>query len=148
MDPIQCCHCGDFFAPSPRHKNQVTCGKAQCRRVRRGAWQKYKLCADPDYRFNQKRCQKRWVERHPGYWKEYRQRHPETVAKNRAMQRLRNRRARGDPTGRAGEATLIAKMDASHREAFQLLGEFWMVPVIAKMDPFRAHILKLPASYP
>jgi len=33
------------------------------------------------------------------------------------------------------EAPLIAKMDASKTDSFHPLGQFWIVPVIAKMDP-------------
>ena len=43
---------------------------------------------------------------------------------------------------------LIAKMDASKSDNFEVLGRFWMVPVIAKMDALKVSLLKIPVCYP
>jgi hypothetical protein len=43
---------------------------------------------------------------------------------------------------------LIAKMDASKSDDFQILGQFWLLPVIAKMDALKVNIIKIPICYP
>ena len=148
MDRIPCSHCGEFFEPSPRHKNQIFCMKPVCRRARKAAWQRHKMKIDPEYRSNQKSSQRQWAENHPGYWREYRRRNPRKAERNRILQSVRNRRARqkADPDGT--DSVLIAKMDASKPESLKVLGRFWMVPVIAKMDALKVNILKIPISYP
>jgi hypothetical protein len=36
-------YCGDFFDPSPRHKNQSACKKVKCQRAKKAAWQRHKI---------------------------------------------------------------------------------------------------------
>ena len=103
---------------------------------------------DPDYRFNQKLRQKQWAEANPGYWREYRKRKPEKAKRNRILQAIRNRRARSAQEDGKMDRLLIAKMDASKFDNFEVLGQFWMVPVIAKMDALKVNILKVPVCYP
>lgn len=59
---------------------------------------------DPDYRENQQRSQRAWLERHPEYWRHYRAINPEYVECNRARQRVR---------AEAEQKADLAKMDAS-----------------------------------
>ena len=148
MHEVPCCHCGELFSSSARHKNQRFCGKPECQRARKAAWQRHKIHTDPDYRFNQKLSQKEWAKNHPGYWKEYRNRHPDKAERNRILQAIRNRRARSSPLHEKLVSSLIAKMDASKPEALKILGQFWIVPVIAKMDALKVNILKIPVHYP
>ena len=148
MEKILCVYCGDFFDPSPRHKNQTACKNLRCRRAKKAAWQRYKMKTDPDYRFTQKMSQRQWVEAHPGYWREYRKRNPEKAKRNRLLQAIRNRRARSPQCLSESQSTLIAKMDASKADNFEVLGQFWMVPVIAKMDALKVNLLKIPVCYP
>jgi len=103
---------------------------------------------DPDYRFNQKLCQRQWVQSRPGYWKAYRDNHPEKAQRNRILQAIRNRRAKSAHEDEKGDPPLIAKMDASKSDNFEVLGQFWMVPVIAKMDALKVNLLKIPLLYP
>jgi hypothetical protein len=152
MEEVSCCHCGRYFIPDPRQKHPRYCGKPACQRARKAAWQRDKIRGDPDYRANQKRCQQDWCKAHPDYWKGYRQRHPGQARRNQDLQRVRNTRrrsrGRGDPTGT--KASMIAKMDASNpfgasgRMAFS--GQFWLVPVIAKMDALKVNIYGIPVS--
>jgi hypothetical protein len=107
MDPILCVYCGDLFNPSPRHKNQIACKKTECQRAKKAEWQKHKLKTDPVYRESQKISQKQWARANPGYWKTYRQNHPEKAQRNRVLQTLRNKKARSLDSCRS----LIAKMD-------------------------------------
>jgi hypothetical protein len=148
MEKILCVYCGDLFDPSPRHKNQTACKKVECQRAKKAAWQRHKIKTDPDYRFNQKVCQRRWTEVHPGYWQEYRKRNPEKVERNVILQAIRNRRARSKGGDEKMDLFPIAKMDASKHDNFEVLGQFWMVPVIAKMDALKVNLLKIPVLYP
>jgi len=149
MEKILCVYCGDLFDLSPRYKNQTACKKEECQRAKKAAWQRHKMRTDPDYRFNQKVSQRQWVEAHPGYWQEYRKRKPEKAERNRILQSIRNRRRskKGKADAR-GDRSLIAKMDASKHDNFEVLGQFWMVPVIAKMDALKVNLLKIPVLYP
>ncbi|MFH1350694.1 MAG: hypothetical protein ABII26_07110 [Pseudomonadota bacterium] len=148
MEKILCVYCGDLFDPSPRHKNQTACKKEECQRAKKAACQRHKMKTDPDYRFNQKLCQRQWVESRPGYWKAYRENNPEKAERNRILQAIRNRRARSKQGDDNLAPLLIAKMDASRHDNFEVLGQFWMVPVIAKMDALKVNILKIPIIYP
>jgi hypothetical protein len=143
MAEIECVYCGDFFEGSPRHKNQTCCKKKECQNTKKAAWQRHKMKTDPEYQANQKSSQNRWVQEHPDYWKKYRSKNPEKAERNRILQTIRNRRARSkDGT------SLIAKMDASNPDRFEIVGQFWMVPVIAKMDASKINIIKIPECYP
>jgi hypothetical protein len=150
MEKVSCRHCGGYFVPDPRQKHPQYCGQAACQRARKAAWQREKIRGDPDYRANQKQCRQDWCKAHPDYWKIYRQKHPDQARRNRDLQRVRNARgrSRGDPTGTKG--SLIAKMDASKspgtsvRTSFS--GQFWLVPMIAKMDALKVNIYMIPES--
>ena len=51
---------------------------------------------------------------------------------------------------RGGPEPVIAKMDASKQEKprkLKLMGQYWLVPMIAKMDPLKANIVAIPAGY-
>lgn len=148
MEKILCIYCGDFFDASPRHKTQTACKKVKCQRARKAAWQRHKLKTDPDYRFNQKVSQDKWMKANPGYWKAYRKRNPDKAERNRILQAVRNRRARYKDGHDPPTPSLIAKMDASKSDNFEVLGQFWMIPVIAKMDALKVNLLKIPICYP
>ena len=149
MEQILCIYCGDLFDPSPRHRNQTACKKAKCQSEKKAAWQRHKMRTDPFYRSNQEISQKQWARANPGYWKQYRKRNPEKAERNRILQTIRNRRRSGQGDSDAKmDASLIAKMDASRSDSFQILGQFWLIPVIAKMDALKVNILKIPTCYP
>jgi hypothetical protein len=61
---------------------------------------------------------------------------------------MRNRKARFSPADAKMDQWLIAKMDASKADDFQILGQFWLLPVIAKMDALKVNIIKIPICYP
>jgi hypothetical protein len=148
MEKILCVYCGDLFEPSPRHKNQIACKKPQCKRARKAEWQRHKMKTDPDYHASQKISQKQWAEANPGYWKKYRKRNPHKTERNRVLQAIRNRKGRSKKSGTKMDTPLIAKMDASKSDNFQALGQFWLVPVVAKMDALKVNIVKIPICYP
>ena len=148
MKQILCVYCGDFFDPSPRHKNQTACKRARCQRAKKAAWQRHKLKIDPIYAANQKSSQQQWIKANPGYWKQYRQKNPDKAERNRITQAIRNRRARSSPNAKQIDLGLIAKMEASKSDNFKILGQFWLLPVIAKMDALKVNIIKIPICYP
>jgi hypothetical protein len=147
MALTECIYCGDFFEKSPRHKNQTACKKRECQRAKKAAWQRFKMKTDPDYRANQKSSQKRWIMKNSDYWKRYRKKNPKKAERNRILQSIRNKKA---PCSKKvmDSSTLIAKMDASIPDKFEILGQFWMIPVIAKMDASKVSIVKIPVCYP
>ena len=103
---------------------------------------------DPEYRLNQKASNKAWFEAHPGYWKKYRERNPEKAERNRILQRIRNRRrSKRDKDDITGDRSLIAKVDASSSHKIKVAGQFWMVPVIAKVDALKVYIYEIPSPY-
>jgi hypothetical protein len=143
MEQIQCIYCGAYFDPSPRHKNQQVCKKVECQKAKKAAWQRHKIKTDPDYKANQKSSQQQWAKANPGYWKQYRTNNPEKAERNRVLQSVRNRKARGSHS--PAKMELIAKMDASRINSIEILGQFWLIPVIAKMDALKVNIVKIPA---
>ena len=52
---------------------------------------------------------------------------------------MRNRKARAASEVTQMHPLLIAKMDASNSDNFQILGQFWLFPVIAKMDARKSY---------
>jgi hypothetical protein len=148
MEEIQCCHCGDFFLKSPRHKQQSYCIKPACRRARKAAWKRKKMREDPECRLNQKASNKQWAKANPGYWKRYRKRNPDKAERNRILQTLRNRRrSRQGSMDPREDPSLIAKVDTSIPKKIKVFGEFYMVPVIAKVDALKVYIYEIPTPY-
>jgi len=148
MEEIQCWHCGGFFPKSPRHKEQYYCMKPDCRRARKAAWKRKKMREDPEYRLNQKLSNKQWAEANPGYWEKYRKRKPEKTERNRILQTIRNRRrSKKGKTDARADPPLIAKVDTSRPKKIKVFGQFYMVPVIAKVDALKVYIYEIPATY-
>ena len=139
MEQIPCVNCGKFF--SPRNRSQNYCTDLGCQRARKATWQRYKLRTDTDYRTQQQLSQQKWLRDNPGYWKRYRQKNSDKAERNRILQTIRNRRNRQpEPTTDSSDNPLIAKMDARKPYHFNLVGQFYMVPVIAKMDVSKVNI--------
>ena len=136
MDPIPCACCNHFFVP--RNKRQRFCSNKECQKARKALWQKHKLATDPEYKKDQQLANQKWLANNPDYWKDYRKRNPEKVARNRALQRIRYQKK---PLGKTFG---IAKMDVRKTANQSLLGQFWLVPAIAKMDPIKILIITAP----
>jgi hypothetical protein len=149
MGRRQCTACGGRFTPRRNVPDQAYCSKPGCQRERRRRWQREKLKQDLDYRANQAAAQQRWRDRNPGYWRKYRQAHPEYTARNRIKQRERNR-YRGlavrDPSMPA-----IAKMDECLDKRPIASGTYRLIPVtapgIAKMDAYLVKMQVLSDAY-
>ena len=146
MEPTPCVNCGTFFIP--RNCKQNYCSTPGCRRARKAAWQRFKLKSDTDYRIQQHLSHQKWLQRNPGYYRSCRRRNPEIDQRNRALQVIRNRRNRRQAGDRnLGPDPLIAKMDARKFHHFNLMGQFYLVPVIAKMDVSRVNIYSISDRY-
>ena len=138
---VVCLGCGATFVRDARHKNQNYCSKKQCQRKRKSLWQKQKMQDDPDYRLNQKQSWAKWAREHPGYWKEYRKKHPDKAQRNRLLQKLRRKKRKDQPVE-------IAKMDASKPGKIVPSGQFYLVPSVAKMDALKVDLYFISSGYP
>jgi len=120
--------------------------KPACRRARKAAWRSNKMQTDPDYRYNHKLSNQKWAKANPGYWKDYRSQHLEYVERNRILQAVRNcRRTRSDQL-KAKDGS-IAKVDASIFNKNRMVGQFYLVPVIAKVDALKVNIFDISSPY-
>lgn len=132
----RCAACGQWFHPRPQSPKQTYCPDAACQRERRRRWQAEKRQTDPAYRENQTQAQRAWAARHPDYWRSYRQAHPAVAARNRALQRERDRQRRE-----------LAKMDASTPIRPVPSGTYRLHPVtpggLAKSDAWTVEITLL-----
>ena len=147
MEPVPCAGCSTFFVP--RNKCQIFCSKPCCQRIRKALWQKQKLATDPEYKEGQRLAQKKWLQNTPDYWKDYRRRHPEKADRNRSLQKIRNMKNRWDqPVWKASKTIGIAKMDARKPKGFNLSGQYWLVPAVAKMDAVKIFITSVPTNSP
>lgn len=142
---------GSFFIPDPRQTNPRYCGEPACQRARKSKWQREKIRGDPDYKANHRQCQRDWARSHPGYWQQYRRRRPDQARRNRDLQKIRNaRRNSQSPGATTAGVCVIAKMDASKpaetsgKTTFS--GQFWLVPVIAKMDALKVNLYRIAGS--
>ncbi len=146
-----CINCGGSFK---RHRtDQKYCPMETCQKARKAAWQRKQLNKNTVYKKDQKLANKDWQVKTPGYWKAYRTTNPEKAERNRILQRARNQRRRtriqdtkslrstANSTVIKETSKLIAKMDVGKVNYHQRFNEFWIVPVIAKMDVVRANIL-------
>lgn len=138
MESVPCFHCATMFIP--RNRKQYCCSRPECQRARKADWQRIKMKTNPDYRTSQKLSKQKWADKNPGYWKNYRDRNPEKAERNRMLQTIRNRRRAAVKKSDDGP---IAKMDVRINMHFQPIGQFWLVPLIAKMDATKVNIYKI-----
>ncbi len=145
MDPIPCLGCSIFF--KPRNKLQGYCSEPVCQLARKALWQRQKMTNDPEYALGQKLSNNKWLASKPNYWKNYRSQHPNKAARNRVLQKLRNKKRASILKGLDTPRHVgIAKMDARKPLINGLLGEFWLVPMIAKMDAVKIFIAAIPGD--
>ena len=137
---LRCTHCRAPFVPNPRVKAQRFCARPACQRARKTQWQRDKLARDPDYRANQRDCQRHWQHQHPQYWREYRQRRAAYRERNRLLQQHRDHKRRARP---------LAKMDAFASITFIEPGMYHLIPAVgerlAKMDVLsqKCHVIPI-----
>lgn len=153
MSQDNCEHCQQPFQRYKNRKDQRYCGKPECQKARKSKWKRDRIKKDAAFRAYHNQTNKDWRKMSLGYWKKYRKDNPEKTERNRILQRVRNQKRRlktkvGKATGQVPKSIakvdaseLIAKVDALKSNNHQAFNEFWIVPVIAKVDVLKAHIL-------
>ena len=91
MSRKRCKFCRCLFILTARNPEQKYCSRADCQKARKRRWQKMKMQGDKAYRLNQKDAQKRWCEKNPDYWQNYRKNNSNYTGSNRERQQHRNR---------------------------------------------------------
>ena len=94
MGERRCRYCEKNFQPSKYQPLQVVCSDANCQQRRRSEYHRQKLAADPEYRQVGRDSSHKWRTEHPGYWKRYREKKPDSAAHNREEQKKRDRKRR------------------------------------------------------
>lgn len=117
MGERRCRYCQQVFQPSKFQPRQTVCGEAECQRKRRTEYHRKKIAGDPEYREVCRDSRRKWRGRHPEYWKQYRENHPTVVERNRAQQKLRDRKRRF-----ANLANNTSALDLKHSAA-----QVWLV---------------------
>ena len=107
------------------------------------------MACDPEYKKDQDLANNKWLQNNPDYWINYRKKNPEKANRNRSLQKIRNyKRQKNKKYLKLSKTIGIAKMDASKLNNHHLLGQYWMVPTIAKMDPVKIFITTAPVCSP
>jgi hypothetical protein len=139
--PKRCKACGRLFRPHPQVPDQAYCSAPECQRERRRRWQQQKRQDDPHYRQNDSDHHKAWAAANAGYWKRYRETHPDYADRNRSLQQGRNPRL-----AEAG----IANEDASITVSPFQSGRYRIIPVtpegIANGDEWIVEITAISGS--
>lgn len=139
-----CEHCKEPFSRYKNRKNQNYCSKKECQKARKTKWKREKAKKDKSFRHYTRQVNRDWRAKSAGYYKEYRQRNPQKAERNRILQRVRNekRKTKAQKEMEKVDASkLIAKVDVLKTNNHEVYNEFWLVPVIAKVDVLKAHIL-------
>ncbi len=143
--------CKEGFIHSIRHPNQKICFKKACKKANKAQWQKDKMKNDPDYNETQKLANKIWRNNNPDYLNAYRNNNPQSVLRNQLTQKIRNLNRKNRVNNKAKQrgsddqqhhlsiktSKMIAKMDLVNPSPVKDGTQFWLVPVIAKMDPVK-----------
>lgn len=86
----RCLNCKKVFRPNARLKiRQKTCGRPECRRDHRAAYQRRYRKENPELEREYREKRRQWLS--PDFWKNYRQAHPESTKRNRTQSKLRAR---------------------------------------------------------
>jgi hypothetical protein len=89
-----CRFCQSPFTFSRFHPEQTVCTAVECRLRRQREYHRRKAATDSVYRQVCNDSSQKWRAVHPGYWKTYRQTHPDTTARNRILQQARDQKRR------------------------------------------------------
>jgi hypothetical protein len=94
MSNGRCRYCRQAFEPNRYHPQQQVCTKPACQRQHRSDYHRQKIASDPVYQQTCLESPRKWRGAHPGYWRKYRQDHPQQAERNRQQQRLRDQKRR------------------------------------------------------
>ena len=128
MEKRRCTACHKLFDPRAQSPRQKFCSGAECQRERKRRWQKARRASDPDYWDNDIQANRNWRSQHPGYWCEYRHKHPQSVIRNREKQRERDRSRWLKPPP-LSPTPHLANEDASSLHFPLQTGTYRMIPV-------------------
>ena len=146
----RCKCCGRRFKRRPQNPDQQYCSRKGCQNKRRQRWRRARLCSDTAYRDNQIDSQERWLEKRPDYWRQYREGHPEYVARNRRLQQVRDRLKRDLEATRCNGAVL-AKSDACPGKSDSITVYYELLPAqpddLAKRYASRRIFQLIPIGY-
>lgn len=92
MSQRRCRYCEQTFEPSKYQPGQMVCDRPSCQQRRRSEYRRRKLAIDSEYRQVCRDSSRKWRARNPEYWKRYRELNPDSVARNRERQQVRDRR--------------------------------------------------------
>jgi len=94
LPKFTCLHCGKLVPRNPRIKNQNYCSLRECQNARRCLTNKTRARRSSESRSLRKARNMRWRDNFPShqYQKEYRDKHPQYVARNCQLQSERNKR--------------------------------------------------------
>lgn len=91
---IRCRYCRSRFHPDPRCKNPIACSNPKCQRKRKYVSHKRWCDRNPDVKADRHAVSRAWFAMRPGFWQDYRRKHPEQAECNRRKQRERRKRRR------------------------------------------------------
>jgi hypothetical protein len=94
MSERRCRYCEKPFQLSKYQPRQTVCSGADCQNKRRRESRRQKLGTDEVYRQVCLDSSRKWRAENSGYWKQYREKNPDSVAHNREQQQLRDRKQR------------------------------------------------------
>jgi hypothetical protein len=140
MDQLICVSCKKPYIRNPRQKKQKYCSDPACQKARKAKWQRDQMKSNPEYKKDQIQAKRDWFDQHPDYWKTYRKHTPQRSLRNSLLQRKRNQQHRLKLQEQGRSEKLIAKMDVLDANNRAALREYWVVPVIAKMDVLRGYL--------
>jgi hypothetical protein len=90
----RCRYCEQPFEPSKYRPDQSACSQPDCQRQRRTDDHRRRLATDTDYAQSVRESQKQWRQAHSDYPRQYRQKCPVGVDRNRQQQGRRDQRRR------------------------------------------------------
>lgn len=90
MPKKHCLACGEEFLPWPQILNQQFCSRPECQKERRRRRQAERRAKSLEHRASDALYFQDWAAKNPGYWKRYRETHPEYAERNREQQKLRS----------------------------------------------------------
>ena len=87
----RCPYCEQPFVPSAYRRQQRVCSQTHCQKRRKADYHRRKRQNDSVYAQTCQNSQKNWLQEHPHYYRQYRQKHPHAVERNREGERQRYR---------------------------------------------------------
>lgn len=94
MSERRCRYCEKTFQPSKYQPQQSVCSQRECQKKRRSESRRQQLDSDDVYRQVCLDSSRKWRAENPEYWTRYREKNPNSVARNREQQQCRDRKQR------------------------------------------------------